>query len=712
MPNIKTFEAPITGLDISDRGVEGFSQASHTARQMGVQSKRSLDEAGREIGGGLEAIGGELRREAKLKDDETISKADLLAQNVQANNDSLQLSIKAHDSYTTAMQEALKAEKYDPDWHKKWIQEKFLPMVDQYRGTAQSTQNGQHIESHVESLSHSYLTRAFKDDADIQGFRAQRSFEGRVASNMTMIDRENGSPEALIEGQRSLAIDLNGTKQAVGNLGGEASVQFEKHVAEVQRGFTERSAEKYIMAGTNAADIARRKEEVKKDGSVWTAGPYPLKQTDFEKLDHWEHQANTAAQQRVTQLRQKTEQEFSGMAGDMFVDLHAKGPDANFLQKLKTWREDPAHPERKEQITEARLEAFYKNYSEAAKAPDDQTKLPNPDVVESFRQRIGGGQDVQIDELMAAEAKGDISKKQFDEFNARVKERNTLAGKDLSTIRKDFFEKHKPLLDSQFGQTKYPQGTPLGQQNVFKFEAAARAKEEELRKAGKDPKSLYDPSSPEYIGKDENLSKWRTTKQDNEHYELQLKQQQSTNNGVSDPLLDHIKSVEGFTKTSKWDNKQNSYGYGTRAPGPGVEISKDDAHKELVYEAGKAAREVDAFQPGLPPGIRDAMISLTFNAGPGQWTQGGLGAALKQGDYMKAKEIFLTYSKSNNPNDKPGLQARRDKEAVWFDKAIAQQQASVPVARTPEEARAKFQPGQVFRTPEGRILRVPRTKQD
>jgi hypothetical protein len=128
MPNIKVFDAPIVGLDIPDRGAEAFSAASHVARQMGVQAKHSLDEAGREIGGGLEAVGTELRREARLKDGEDkVSKADLLQQNTQSNNDALSLSMELHASYTDAMNKALKADKFDPDWHKTWVRAKEQP---------------------------------------------------------------------------------------------------------------------------------------------------------------------------------------------------------------------------------------------------------------------------------------------------------------------------------------------------------------------------------------------------------------------------------------------------------------------------------------------------------------------------------------------------------------------------------------------------------
>jgi len=47
-------------------------------------------------------------------------------------------------------------------------------------------------------------------------------------------------------------------------------------------------------------------------------------------------------------------------------------------------------------------------------------------------------------------------------------------------------------------------------------------------------------------------------------------------------LIERIKKEEGFTEVAKWDRKQYSYGYGTKAPGPGTTITKEDAEMELI----------------------------------------------------------------------------------------------------------------------------------
>ena len=133
-------------------------------------------------------------------------------------------------------------------------------------------------------------------------------------------------------------------------------------------------------------------------------------------------------------------------------------------------------------------------------------------------------------------------------------------------------------------------------------------------------------------------------------------------------LLDAIKGFEGYAPQAQWDYKQSSSGYGTKAQ-PGDENLPPDQLKaiheqRLQDEVGKAAASVDSFNPDLPPGVRAALTSLTYNAGPG-WQQSGLGAAVKSGDYDKAREIFLQYNKAGGEVN-PGLVARRQKEAAWF----------------------------------------------
>jgi lysozyme len=142
--------------------------------------------------------------------------------------------------------------------------------------------------------------------------------------------------------------------------------------------------------------------------------------------------------------------------------------------------------------------------------------------------------------------------------------------------------------------------------------------------------------------------------------------------------LDAIKQSEGYNPNSQWDFKQYSSGYGTKAQ-PGDENIPAD-QRQGVYEQrfqdeiGKAASSVDSFAPNLPPGVRAALTSLTYNAGPG-WQQSGLGAAVRAGDYDKARDIFLQYNKAGGEVN-PGLVERRQWEAAWFSGQPQPSQAS------------------------------------
>jgi lysozyme len=142
--------------------------------------------------------------------------------------------------------------------------------------------------------------------------------------------------------------------------------------------------------------------------------------------------------------------------------------------------------------------------------------------------------------------------------------------------------------------------------------------------------------------------------------------------------LDEIRGFEGYSAQPAWDYKQSSSGYGTKAQ-PGDENIPPDQLKAVhdqrfQDEIGKAAASVDAFSPNLPPGVRAALTSLTYNAGPG-WQQSGLGQAVKSGDLESAKAIFPQYNKAGGEVNN-GLVARRAKELAWWDGQPQPPQAS------------------------------------
>jgi lysozyme len=183
--------------------------------------------------------------------------------------------------------------------------------------------------------------------------------------------------------------------------------------------------------------------------------------------------------------------------------------------------------------------------------------------------------------------------------------------------------------------------------------------------------------------------------------------QQTPDSPLAPQYLDAMKGFEGYSSTPSWDYKQNSSGYGTRAQ-PGDENIPPDqlkaVHEQRFQdETGKAAASVDSFSPNLPSGVRAALTSLTYNAGPG-WQQSGLGQAIKAGDLDKAKDLFLQYNKAGGEVNQ-GLVNRRQQEAAWFGGGLpAPQQTASASPASPANAPVAHAPGQPIPQPQQPIF--------
>ncbi len=137
---------------------------------------------------------------------------------------------------------------------------------------------------------------------------------------------------------------------------------------------------------------------------------------------------------------------------------------------------------------------------------------------------------------------------------------------------------------------------------------------------------------------------------------------------VSPDLADRLKHLEGYSAKPYTDFKQTSSGFGTKVQ-PGDENIPPDQlrtihEQRLNTELGRAANIVDSFAPGLPKGTRDALISLTYNAGS-SWTSSGLGNKIRSGDLEGAKQSFASYNQAGGEVN-AGLVARRATELSWW----------------------------------------------
>jgi GH24 family phage-related lysozyme (muramidase) len=138
---------------------------------------------------------------------------------------------------------------------------------------------------------------------------------------------------------------------------------------------------------------------------------------------------------------------------------------------------------------------------------------------------------------------------------------------------------------------------------------------------------------------------------------------------VDQGLINFIKKEEGFRAKAYWDYKQYSIGYGTKATGATEVITEAEAEARLSVEVAKAYALVKPIIPvGTPVGVVQALVDLTYNAGPG-WETQSLGAAVKAGKWDTVKADILQYNHAGGVVN-AGLTARREAEVSWFDNPL------------------------------------------
>ena len=155
-----------------------------------------------------------------------------------------------------------------------------------------------------------------------------------------------------------------------------------------------------------------------------------------------------------------------------------------------------------------------------------------------------------------------------------------------------------------------------------------------------------------------------------EESQLQLNLETTSKEIVKEPELMFVQGAEGFTPVAVWDNNNYRNGYGTNAKFEGETINKKEAKKRLVAELTSHAKTVDSYNAvyNWTPSERAALVSFTFNAGPGNLKS--LTANKTRSKAEIAKKL-LEYGNERLTPDAPltpnkGLQNRRRSEQTLF----------------------------------------------
>lgn len=133
---------------------------------------------------------------------------------------------------------------------------------------------------------------------------------------------------------------------------------------------------------------------------------------------------------------------------------------------------------------------------------------------------------------------------------------------------------------------------------------------------------------------------------------------------MHDCYLNAIKNFEGYSAEAKWDYRQHTSGFGTKARFAGEILTPEEADRRFAEEIAEARRVVEKYAGDWDDGTKAALTSLTFNAGT-SWIKSGLGEAVGRRDVEAVKERFLQYTRAGG-EVLPGLVKRRFAELAWI----------------------------------------------
>lgn len=127
--------------------------------------------------------------------------------------------------------------------------------------------------------------------------------------------------------------------------------------------------------------------------------------------------------------------------------------------------------------------------------------------------------------------------------------------------------------------------------------------------------------------------------------------------------LSFLRRHEGFTAKAKWDYRQYSNGYGTKAA-PGEVISEEEAERRLQAEAGAVSQWIDQnITVPLSATQRTALVSFGFNLGTDDLDK--LKDDINAGKFDRVATRMLSYNRAGGKVE-PGLTKRRREESALF----------------------------------------------
>lgn len=503
MPNIRELDAPKgLGIQPTEMGIDAAVRAGRTIGANYNEAGSAIAGIGERASGAIQAAGDAAVRYVEHR--ETMAGAKAFTDLTQNITDEWNKTAKGADPNDPAVAAKFRAEVLEPKLEK--MRDSFL------------TEGGQKFaDAKIAGLREHMFEKTSADMASLAA--------AAVSSNMR--EMANTTSNTAMTDPSAVPFLLKNVDSDVGTLVGNSPNIKGAVAAKAQIELSEKMKESIVKAG--AIGAIRNSSDPEKTADEWGARyPKYINGAELKQL------GQEAKRQRNADIStQRWNDHLAKVAREDQSDETEKG----YLRKL--YSDDPKERAsvsakaivNDQNLTRTSMERLTRFVDREMK-PETDARISARTSADFMRQMRDPNLDEQkvSDALYEARAKdpgdpGSLSKADFADLQKQLIDRKTPQGMALQQDRAEFFKRFAPTIDPTMGDVQsiqFGHHTALGMTKMYEAEKAARRMEEDLKKQGKDPHALYDPSSPDFFGKPANIMKYRASLQDSLTYQKDI----------------------------------------------------------------------------------------------------------------------------------------------------------------------------------------------
>lgn len=505
MPNITDFEAPALDIRPSETGVEATARAGLRLGGYGNQIAQAKEREGQELGSSIHTAGEAADSYISQREISAAAKhgADVMLAGSQSLNAFMSGSdIPDDPNNPQTKKDALNARLQNPNAVQEWRDNKLEPMLNQYRNSGFFiTDKGQeYADRFVATTREHFVTTALADQSTVAGHVVKDNLQKTA----------DGYATTVFDDPHNLNVSMAAFDHAVDSIGTTVDAKTQgaiKEWAEQEKGkIVTAAVQGRIIKGAGYDDITK----------AYGAYVNPGQNYQFEKQAQFYQKGQENAQKQQILLDHAIAED---NAHKFMNDAYGKYVHTDETGKTTI---DPQYA-----VEVGKIPTMFRNAPSAVleaerqqswvareQKPETEARISNDTYVGILRDMRGAdvsNTDVQkqiLDKAWNARLTdpgkpGSMTEKDFTSVRTEIEARKTPEGAALASSRDLFFKRFSLQFDPSGGQNTATAG------NGYLAEMAARQQEITVQKAGGDPKSVYDPNSPNFFGTAANINKFK-----------------------------------------------------------------------------------------------------------------------------------------------------------------------------------------------------------